>query len=147
MIIHNGFIDGQLGHFKFDRVFLLRAPYLYVRWEKHTIEFPVSVVPHVSGDSPVIVIQWPLLTMSNTWFCRIGNSPIIRSEDGFWGQDVAANFLIFRDFSPFVAAEGSLSTPGASRELRRFQPVVTENAVRAENAEVPILREILVLSR
>jgi hypothetical protein len=25
--------------------------------------------------------SWPLLTMSNTWLCRMGKSPIIRSED------------------------------------------------------------------
>jgi len=26
---------------------------------------------------------YTLLTISNTWFCRMGNSPVMRSEDGF----------------------------------------------------------------
>lgn len=57
VIIHDGPIDGQLRYFKLDGVFLLWSPDLYVRWEKHPIEFPIFVVQHVGDDRPVFVIQ------------------------------------------------------------------------------------------
>jgi hypothetical protein len=55
LIIHDGPIDGQLRYFKLDGVFLLWSPDLYVRWEKHPIEFPIFVVQHVGDDRPVFI--------------------------------------------------------------------------------------------
>ena len=57
LIIHDGPIEGQLRYLKLDGVFLLWPPDLYVRWEKHPIEFPIFVVQHVGDDRPVLVIQ------------------------------------------------------------------------------------------
>ena len=45
------------------------------------------------------------------------------------------------------AASGVSRASGPHRRCRRCVVVVTENFVRAENAEVLIIREILVVSR